>query len=1289
MNGVHNKTIARTRGTAQRDRFLRALMPENIQVDARELHSFLSFCARSARLIRNVNAQNEPEGTWADALEKDPAVFLAMLMDNKPETWDNEIREILRRFYAASGAGKSNECAALIDKMLELAALLDGWYKNSIRLLKWGGASPVTPVLEKAIEAELGPGLQRLRRMISILTAAEQLKDDEGWNNQFATFDSIWWRESTPPGDEEKTVADSATGNETAPTQADEDDDPLKTAVEEMRIMLHRLQFSMTYINLRAPMWFQEALDKKSDHDPYVGLLLTFLQLFLHARDQMNTLPQKHLHHYYFDLLHQKMKPPVPDRTVVSFQLTESTRQFLLPKGTKLLAGVNKDGLESHYATMEDVMLSGAQIASLRTTFVSRSDMMKADSSYKLVSSVYAASVANSRDGIGAPFNLGNTSWPAFGEEQLDKNPAERQMSDAQLGFIIAAPILLLREGDREIDLQFQFTHDSLVVLIDLIDDIAKNKKQAHGEVVPRLFSKGLLLYASGEAGWFPIDKWTIDLPDQWMETGLLTLRLFLSSETPALLDNNPEVIGESFDTPWPLLKIVLNPDHETFLYSFVAALELEALNIKTRVKGLKSLTLMNDIGLLDNSAPFMPFGAVPNRNAYMLIGSVELFRKRLSDLKIHIEWNNLPDTEGGFAEYYREYNPSINNDSFQVQLSALSNFSFRPQDAQQRETFPLFSGEHPTGKLLPTTTIENIKLNYFQIKPDYQTALLPEYSNNLRSGYFKLQLCKLPMAFGHADYPRLFTKAMIDQTRATPGLFGLGGEQMPVMALPREPYVPVIEKISVDYAASSSLVLSTQSNEEKDPLAKEKIISLYPFGKRVIFNSGIASDTYLFSRFGSDGYLYIGLNGVQPGQPVHLLFSIQESKNAVQDDSLKVTWSFLRDNVWNLFSEDARLSDKTHQLTTTGIISLIIPYEIDIDNTVMPTGLFWVRAAARGNLDIIGRILEVQINAVEVVWVDNGDIDHYNTAVPLAPIQDLVQAKPEIVALKQVLGYYGARPLDKLSSFYVRTSERLRHKNRAISTWDVERMVLENFPNIRLAKCIGWMEHNKLLPGQMKVVVIPQTPATIYEPKIGYDQLDQISQFIRNKTTAFADIKVINPVYEKIKITCMIVLNKGLENEKGKYLQLLHEELRHFICPWLQGVNFVLGGDISKNDVLVFIKDRPYVQFVTRFSMVQLFEGKDDEVMFIDTASKASTSEILLASTPWSILTPVDQHNIQFIVSDDNVSPVITGIEDMRLGTDFLVSGGPEKGSQAPGVKMHETPESADDESAWYLSLK
>ena len=1017
-----------------------------------------------------------------------------------------------------------------------------------------------------------------------------------------------------------------------------------------------------------------------------MGLLLAFLQLFRHVRDQMNTLTEQHLHHYYFDLLEQQQRGPTPDRAIVCFQLAEHVDKCFLEKQTRLLASVNDQGVESHYATETGLLLTQAKLVEVKTLFMGRNEAAGVVSSYRLVTGIYAAPVANSRDGLGLPLSGEDPTWPVFGEEQIGKNPGERRMADAPLGFAVSAPILVLHEGQRAVDFRFQFTESALSWLINLLDDV-----RYHGDLptdvwVRRIFYGAFKVLASGVEGWFPIQHWQLDPSDQWAQNRGITMTLFLTEEDPAIVAAPPEVLGEDFGTPWPVVKILLDPEHAIYAYSFVADLELEALGIEVRVKGGRSMRVYNELGLLDISAPFLPFGPMPKRNTAFIVGHPEFLGKKLTDLSFHLEWAHLPETEGGFAEHYRGYAQPPDNSQFKVRVSALSNYKFWPLSPEHQQELPLFGTSPPKGRLRAATTLEQIALGQLQIQTDYAARVLPEFSNKARSGYFKFQLAQPAMAFGHAEYPRLFAQALIAQSKPA-GLLGRSEGQE--VALPEEPYVPLLNQITFSYRANTVLNMRPLEASNNDVAAQEKVFCLYPFGRQLIFSEGRTVDRYLFPRYEADGYLFLGFSGVEGSAPLNLLFHLKESHSKNWGGALTVRWEYLLRDRWEPLTQELLMSDGTQGFTTTGIVRLVAPSDIDTDNTTMPAGVFWLRISAKGNLETAGRALGVWMDAMEVVWVDNGDETHFDPAQTLPRLKELATPRSEIAAITQPIDFYGGKARETLPEFYVRVSERLRHKNRGITPWDIEHLILGRFPFVREAKCITPNAHPDVAPGTLLAVAVPYAPETVREPSLGFHQMEDIRDFLKKQTGSFAAVRVISPDYEKVKITCSIRLKEGLEQEAGLYAKRLHEELLYFICPWLYKGRVAFGAGLSRNEVLAFIKNRPYIQFVTRLSLVKIFEPTARQRALQDTAQRAEPLEILRPENPWSVFVPVAQHSITFLSDEKNLPPEATAIEAMRLGTDFVVSGDPaddSTGAVPKGLAVHPTQEGLDTDDLWFL---
>ena len=1286
-------------GSSQTERLLKALLPDYVRLEERRLSDWLILLSRLSEHIQYYDQDNRPAGDWSPFFRRNLVTVLAEILSLDLKKLDQEVLVLLYRTrYISQVEDKAAEFRCLIDRFFSLVEVIDRWYVRLREIRQWRDPLRIELELHSAIEGHLSKDLGLLIWRIQYASEAGVEDLELSLEGRIEALHPIW-----KSGREKGALLPIAKAGKQVHLPYREDVSPLSWADQdqhfdyllgEVRQVYKKYHHTLALLQQVAGETFARSLSQQDDHPPHLGLLLSFLQLYGFAQEHLNSLTGRHLDHYYREILRLREKDGVPDRAIVCFELAEHVDHYRLPAGTPLLAGVNSEGVESHYRTLASLLVTRAQVASLRTIYVGKNPQVGIGSSYRLISSVYAAPVADSSDGLGGQFSGEDLTWPIVGEDQLDKSGKDRRMEHARLGFALASPVLLLQEGEREIQIDFHFSVGSISYLKTLLEDILKNQEEESpapeqadsvgqlNAVFDRLFSNAIDVSISGVEGWISVEHLRLEPPENW-GVDPITLRLTLPVSAPAVTAYDPALLGDPFDTPWPVVKVLLSSEDCIFVYSFLKDLELDEVVLSVKVKGLRSLTLYNDNGLLDGTAPFAPFGPTPHRNSYLLVGNAELFRKKLTDLRFYIEWNNLPTLPGGFGQYYDGYPDEVDNDSFTVELSALSDYQFYPGDGDKQE-FRLFETLQPPREgLASTTTFEEIDFKPLAIIPDYQMAELPEYTNKTRSGFFKWKISGPPMVFGHEIYPRLFAEAITQNAKAPPFSFIPRTEEAAAVPIPKEPFVPVIQRMLVNYEASSKINFRQLEFRENDLQADEKIFRIHPFGYETIFSRGKASDLSLLPVYNEEGYLYIGLTGVRPPQPVSLFFDIRESKKDSLQLPLQLDWAYWRGDRWVNFDQDEVLLDTTASLSTSGIVQLHLPDDLTDRSTLLPSGLYWLRVAALGNLAVMGRGIRVLTQAVQVEWVDNADPAHYEQMGHTPPITDLVIQVPEISSLSQVTGFFGGRPKERPAEFYTRVSERLRHKNRAAQLWDYERLVLERFPEIRQAKCIGSTSYPKLSPGKVKVVVVPQLNGLDPEPKAGFFLLQSVENFLKELASPFVEIEAVNPVYEKLRISCALKFSKETLGEKGRYIQQLHQEILLFICPWLKSGSLNFGGNIHVHDVLGFIKQRPYIQFVTRFSLVHVKEETTSYYTIEDTAESGSNTEVLQASRPWSVLVPVRLH--QFILVDDEsfLPPEIAAIDSMRLETDFVVL---DDGTEAPVTVVEpEPPEEGGDE---YLSL-
>ena len=953
-------------------------------------------------------------------------------------------------------------------------------------------------------------------------------------------------------------------------------------------------------------------LNSKSDFDPHLALFLTFVKLFRFAQNDLNTLVQKHLDFYYKQVLSLNTKPAVPDKVHLVLELAKNLSEHRVEAGTRFKAVKNGTTIPI-YTTDNEIVINKAQIKSLKSIFIT-------DVGNRF--NIYSSEVTNSKDGKGKPFTGSNIKWSAFGENQQNKATKERNMEDARLGFAFASPMLLLKEGKRIITLTIGF----------------KNTGIPNGEI-----TNGIEISYSGEKGWIVPGSYSAKFT-----ANQLTLVSTLESVDGAVVPFNKTVLKEAYNTTWPVLKILLNS--EASLYKDLFFLEIATATIEVAVDGAKDLVIQNSQSSLNPAKPFLPFGSVPVLDSAFYIGSAEIFQKKLTKLSLDVVWKDVPAVNLG--NYYIPYfdtdsNPNIilSNLIFTAGISFLYHDQWIKLDGDFSLFHFAFSGQvnnidlsnpsNAPGKSLESviagkglTYSRNIGLQ--QIDP---------FDNTMQNGFIKLEISgpndpSFPFtAFGHNEFPNIYSKTAIKI--ATEGYKG---------ALPGTPYTPAIKSLSVNYASVQQINLS-------DHNSPDRFFHIEPFGVALMdpdepfllpqyphyqhYDNPVENNLCL-------GTIYAGIENLVPPQNLNILFQVAEgsadSSIVIREEDIQ--WDYLSNNKWIPFNNLQILSNTTRAMQTSGIISFAMGGDATNDNTLMPEGIFWLRGMVNNNPAGISQLIDIKTQAIQATYVipdavkETGD-EHLVKPLPPFSIKDLLVKDAAIKSVQQPYNSFDGKGNEKDTIFYTRVSERLRHKKRALTLWDYERLILDEFPTIFKVKCLTHTNENSdLAPGAISAVVVPNLINTNsvnpLKPMANLLTLGKIKEYVSGFIPLFVDFNVGNPVYEQLLVDFKVGFMEG--KDAGYYGNLLNEEIKRFLSPWAyeEGQDIIFGGKVYKTDILVFIENREYVDFVNDLQLYHQFDGIDFDGNGID----------------------------KMIIEDDFIIQDLMhpGIGEMIIGTDLVV---------------------------------
>jgi len=204
------------------------------------------------------------------------------------------------------------------------------------------------------------------------------------------------------------------------------------------------------------------------------------------------------------------------------------------------------------------------------------------------------------------------------------------------------------------------------------------------------------------------------------------------------------------------------------------------------------------------------------------------------------------------------------------------------------------------------------------------------------------------------------------------------------------------------------------------------------------------------------------------------------------------------------------------------------------------------------------------------------------------------------------------------------RAAERLRHRQRCITPWDYERLLLEEFPGVYRVKCIPHASDTSwTAPGHVLIVAVPDLsnhnrPDPL-QPRVDLDTLTRMRDLAQAHAADGVSVHVRNPEYLAVRLDFKVRFRPGLPFDHSR--QQLHGALVEALSPWAFASDRQLsfGGRLYRSVLLDFVKELAYVDDVTDFRFGPAGTG---ELLLADVAEIA-------AERPNVILVSADRHVI------------------------------------------------------------
>lgn len=958
---------------------------------------------------------------------------------------------------------------------------------------------------------------------------------------------------------------------------------------------IQRLFQALTRVTEAAGAELEQSLTDDDGHTPHYGLFLTFLRLFRFNQQQLNGLTARHLNYYYREVLGLRSRVAQPDHVHLIVTPVKGVDENLLTAAeTFFNAGKDALGNAVTYQLDRDFVVNRATIASLK----SFSHTAKLTPDGAIQKTPFAATMTDSSDGQGEPLDKTEPKFKPFGPPT----------THARVGFAVADRQLFVREGIRMLGIFAA----AATVSDQLLDS--------------SLFKISL----TTDEGWFVVtDPARLTVGSISGQGFFLIVQL--DADDPAITSFDDSVHDERFDVDTPVMKVEIDfsksPDAAAELYTTLVDFQFTNMTVCSRASGVRGFSIQNEFGTLDPVKPFLPFGPAPKPGAALIVGCNEAFSKDLQELRLSFKWEQSYSSSG----FFRKQSASKHT----VAVQHLVSGAWRQPETVKPGLFG--SGTQ--------RNIQIAGLSSLGPKVPHADEDAP-FTTQSANGFVRLQL---QSDFGHAEYPGENTKALIklsggaaswtpnterynyEFSDSTPGFVAsakMTGKVADVELhigepqLPKEPYTAKIVEMSLSY--------------ESAPVTPSTVFHLFPFGHA----SAPPDNARLMPDLPNEGELYIGVQDLQPPQKLSILFQTADGTANPLKNETQLNWSCLVGNQWQVL-KDQHVDDGTNNFTSSGIVEIAVPKKADAKHTLLPSSLHWFRVSAASDIDAVNDLRAVTAQAVAATFVDaNNDPYFLRSALPAGTISKLKSSVAAIKKIAQPFDSFGGKPAEDGSHFYIRASERLRHKNRAATIWDYEHLVLEQFPHVYRVKCINHTQlirdlannvlaDNEVKPGHVLVVPVPdlktRRASDPLRPYTDKKTLIAIDRFLRERISPFVSLEVQNPKIEEVRVQFHVAFTDDIA-DTNFYRELLRTAIISFLTPWAssEGVEITFGGRWHKSAIINFVEEQSYVDYVKDFEMYH-----KPEIEQSDAATPWQDIDMVTATTARSILVSHRDHTI------------------------------------------------------------
>jgi hypothetical protein len=766
---------------------------------------------------------------------------------------------------------------------------------------------------------------------------------------------------------------------------------------------------------------------------------------------------------------------------------------------------------------------------------------------------------------------------------------------------IISSSLLFLREGIRTINLSIK---------LNIAEELDKSE------------SFGFQFRITTEAGW---------------------VRVIDDDEHPSITINKINSTDDSvqyqiiFERDFPPIAPILVPHSEEAIVSEKCCLmiymedksfDLDKIDLSVEVEGLNPVAIRNQVGVLDPKGNYGPFGPEAGLQSVFSFGHPELMHSELETVTATAEWASLPNN---LTKHYQAYRKT--EEQFRIKIrTALKN-----PDAVNHNVIDTGESALFVNEISFNPNTEGLKQNTGSSNWNFE-----ELDPLLHNVYYQFELYN--QDFGVGQYPLLMTQYSIDLNAYESAKLTRKKREKPVPV--NAPYVPMLSNLKINYKTGFETWQSGLFDYPIDIYKNEpKGYSIYKGGEVSLGQN-------------ANGVIYFGFENLNKNSTGVLYFNGRSGNARAEQANIK--WWYLADRLWN---ELAVIHDGTNGLTEEGMLTWKTDSDCSNSNPLMPKGTYWLKCTLSQdevgertpNDNCQGANLSFRDSIIQLTGIyanafsferQQAELDITDNVVRLPRGTTMTFTKGE-PAQKVLVPFYTKGGVDRETEleFWARVFNRVRNKDRMVTCKDIEDILLHQFRNLALVKCIprsqGGTEVSVIVINQQVYGDLPYTMSRF----LSLSQLQEVQNEMIALCSAFygpvIKLRAKNPCYRRVGFKVHLQYERATIESENEVL--LHEALCRFVTPWMYEKNKApqFGIWFEYSELVAHIQSLSFVKYVIDIGM-----GDFSEELLADRITMPfMDDEILIVGSPHTI-----------IVENDLSSVERTAIGTMEIDKNFIV---------------------------------